>query len=127
MAEKFDVFLWANEVDEIKNNVSCELFLFNKNYTPFKVRYSARNNIYLIYKNMPIAQLVLNAPLLLLGFGVKYLFFVKAGLSKEYLQGIRQGFSICDRENKVKFKWSHMKNYINIQMELWINVIRRFI
>ncbi|MDO4978979.1 MAG: DUF4868 domain-containing protein [Candidatus Saccharibacteria bacterium] len=36
----FDVFLWANEVDEIKNNVSCELFLFNKNYTPFKVRYS---------------------------------------------------------------------------------------
>lgn len=38
--QKFDVFLWANEVDEIKNNVSVELFLFNKNYTPFKVRYS---------------------------------------------------------------------------------------
>ena len=36
----FDVFHWANEVDEIKNNVSVELFLFNKNYTPFKVRYS---------------------------------------------------------------------------------------
>ena len=38
--EKFDVFQWANEVDEIKNNVSVELFLFNKNYTPYKVRYS---------------------------------------------------------------------------------------
>ena len=38
--EKFDVFKWANEVDEIKNNVSVELFLFNKNYTPYKVRYS---------------------------------------------------------------------------------------
>lgn len=36
----FDVFLWVNEIDEIKNNVSVELFLFNKNYTPFKVRYS---------------------------------------------------------------------------------------
>ena len=36
----FDVFLWANEIDEIKNNVSAELFLFNKNYTPFKIRYS---------------------------------------------------------------------------------------
>ena len=36
----FDVFQWANEIDEYKNNVSCELFLFNKNYTPFKVRYS---------------------------------------------------------------------------------------
>lgn len=38
--KNFDVFLWANEVDEIKNNVSVELFLFNKNYTPFKVKYS---------------------------------------------------------------------------------------
>lgn len=38
--EKFDIFLWANEIEEIKNNVSVELFLFNKNYTPFKVRYS---------------------------------------------------------------------------------------
>ncbi len=36
----FDVFHWANEIDEVKNNVSVELFLFNKNYTPFKVRYS---------------------------------------------------------------------------------------
>lgn len=40
MEERFDVFQWANEVDEIKNNVSVELFLFNKNYTPYKVRYS---------------------------------------------------------------------------------------
>ena len=40
MQDKFDVFQWANEVDEIKNNVSVELFLFNKNYTPYKVRYS---------------------------------------------------------------------------------------
>ena len=40
--EPFDVFLWANEVDEVKNNVSAELFLFNKNYTPFKIRYSDR-------------------------------------------------------------------------------------
>ena len=40
MQEKFDVFLWANEIDEVKNNVSAELFLFNKNYTPFKIKYS---------------------------------------------------------------------------------------
>lgn len=40
MENPFDVFLWANEVDEIKNNVSAELFLFNKNYTPFKIKYS---------------------------------------------------------------------------------------
>ncbi len=36
----FDPFQWANTVEEVKNNVSVELFLFNKNYTPYKVRYS---------------------------------------------------------------------------------------
>jgi len=40
--EDFDVFNWANEIDEIKNNVSVELFLFNKNYTPYKVRYDEK-------------------------------------------------------------------------------------
>ena len=39
-SDSFDVFHWANEIDEVKNNVSVELFLFNKNYTPFRVRYS---------------------------------------------------------------------------------------
>lgn len=39
-SSSFDVFHWANEVDEFKNNVSVELFLFNKNYTPYRVRYS---------------------------------------------------------------------------------------
>lgn len=38
--EPFDVFLWANQIDAVKNNVSAELFLFNKNYTPYKIRYS---------------------------------------------------------------------------------------
>ncbi len=36
----FDVFLWANRVDEVKNQVKAELFLFNKNYTPYKVKFN---------------------------------------------------------------------------------------
>ena len=40
--EDFDVFNWASEIDAIKNNVSVELFLFNKNYTPYKVRYDEK-------------------------------------------------------------------------------------
>lgn len=38
--EDFDIFNWANQMEEIKNNVTIELFLINKNYTPYKVRYS---------------------------------------------------------------------------------------
>ncbi len=40
MEEPFDVFLWANEIDEVKNNVSAELFMFDKNHTPYKIKYS---------------------------------------------------------------------------------------
>jgi hypothetical protein len=38
--DKLDIFLWANNVDAIKNDLSVELFLFNKNYTPYKIRFS---------------------------------------------------------------------------------------
>ena len=58
--EKFDVFHWANEVDEIKNNVSVELFLFNKNYTPYKVRYSDNltNSVKALFMNEAIKYII---------------------------------------------------------------------
>jgi len=33
--EPTDIFLWANEADGVKNDLDIELFLFNKNYTPY--------------------------------------------------------------------------------------------
>jgi hypothetical protein len=36
----FDIFLWARNMDEVKNEVKVELFLFNKNYTPYKIRFN---------------------------------------------------------------------------------------
>ena len=44
-------------------------------YNEFKIRYSSRNNIYMLYKNMPAPQIILNFPLLAAGFGAKLLFF----------------------------------------------------
>ena len=32
-----DIFLWANQTDARKNDLDIELFLFNKNYTPFSM------------------------------------------------------------------------------------------
>lgn len=59
----FDVFLWANELDEVKNNVSCELFLFNKNYTPFKIRYSEKltNSVKQMFMGEAIAYVISGA------------------------------------------------------------------
>lgn len=50
-------------------------------YNEFKVTLSSRNNIWIIYKNMPLLQLVLNLPFLLVGFGAKQLFFCKKKLA----------------------------------------------
>ncbi len=45
----------------------------------FKTRYSSRNNVYLIYKNMPLLQIILNLPFLAAGFLIKFLFFAVKG------------------------------------------------
>lgn len=100
-------------------------------YNEFKIRYSSRNNIYLIYKNMPILQIILNLPFLAPGFLIKFLFFASRGYAREYLAGIKNGFSISRNGKKagkkVKFRLSNMKNYAKIQLELWVNLVGRFL
>lgn len=95
-------------------------------YNQFKTRYSSRNNVYLVYKNMPFFQILLNLPFLAAGFMVKFLFFAVKGMGREYLAGIKNGFSISRRDRKVPFTLKHLKNYCRIQLELWRNILRRF-
>lgn len=98
-------------------------------YNEFKVKLSSKNSVYLIYKNMPFAQIILNLPFLVPGFLVKILFFVKKGLGQVYIHGLTEGFKLSasreGRKKKVKFKIENFKNYIKIQIELWINILRR--
>ena len=95
-------------------------------YNHFKTRYSSRNNVYLIYKNMQLLQIILNLPFLIVGFGTKLLFFTLKGFGKEYLAGIKNGFQISKKDRKVPFKFRNLPNYLKIQVELWINIARRF-
>lgn len=39
-----DIFLWANNTDGIKKELDVELFLFNKNYTPYSTNFSSELN-----------------------------------------------------------------------------------
>ncbi len=94
-------------------------------YNQFKTRYSSRNNIYLLYKNMPVLQVILNLPFLVLGFGSKLLFFAAKGMGREYLAGIKNGFQISRREKKVRFSVKRLPYYVKIQLELWVNMVRR--
>ena len=95
-------------------------------YNQFKIRYSSRNNIYLIYKNMPVLQIIINLPFLVMGFGIKILFFALKGFGREYIAGIKNGFQISRKNQKVSFKLRNLPNYLKIQLELWVNIFRRF-
>ncbi len=96
-------------------------------YNQFKIRYSSRNNVYMIYKNMPFVQILLNLPFLAAGFGVKLVFFGTKGYGREYAAGIKNGFSLSRKGRKVTFRWKNLPNYCRIQLELWANLVRRFL
>lgn len=42
--KKTDIFLWANQIDEIKKDLDVEFFLFNKHYTPYSTNFSSDLN-----------------------------------------------------------------------------------
>lgn len=42
--DKFDIFLWANNIDGIKKELVVEFFLFNKHYTPYTTNFNSELN-----------------------------------------------------------------------------------
>ena len=96
-------------------------------YNEFKVRISARNNMYIIMKNMPWPQIIVNLPFLAVGFSIKALFFICTGFGRPYLSGIKRGYLLCREGRKYPYSSRNFKNYVNIQMELWANAFKRFI
>ena len=92
-------------------------------YNTFKVKLAARNNIYIPYKNMPLFQLVINMPFLVLGYLIKYVFFISKGFGKEYREGFIEGLKTLSRVKKVKFKWKNIRYYFYIEWLLIKNTI----
>lgn len=97
-------------------------------YNERKTILSSANNIYVIGKNMPTIQLLLNLPFLFLGFAVKFLFFCKKGMGLLYLKGLTKGFQkLLSGKGKLRiisFQKEHLGSYIAIQWELYLNLIR---
>ncbi len=95
-------------------------------YNEFKIRLSARNNVLVIYKNLPIPQKIINIPFIFLGFLIKYLFFVKKGFGKIYLAGIKEGLNDKSKIRKVHYQNKNFKNYFKIEWKLIVNTIKLF-
>ncbi|WP_099190552.1 glycosyltransferase family 2 protein [Tepidibacter mesophilus] len=96
-------------------------------YNEFKVKLSARNNIYVPYKNIPVLQLIINFPFLILGFLIKYLFFTKKGFGKIYLNGLKEGLTTLNKIEKIKYKNKNFLNYLLIELNLIENTSKYFI
>jgi len=100
-------------------------------YNEFKTKLASANNAYLIGKNMPFLQLLINFPFLLLGFFIKTLFFCRKKMGmlyvRGYFQGIRRCFTEEGRKHKIPFQWRNFWNYCRIQILLYIDTFRVFI
>lgn len=93
-------------------------------YNEFKVKLAARNNVWVVYKNIPIPLKITNFIFLFFGFLFKYLFFLRKGFGSLYLEGIREGLSGRDKITKTKFKSENTVNYLKIEYRLIINTIK---
>lgn len=93
-------------------------------YNEFKVRLAARNNVWVVYKNLPIPQKIVNILFLFLGFLIKYLFFLKKGFGPIYLEGLKEGLKTRNKIKKVEFKSKNWKNYFKIEYELIKNTFK---
>lgn len=95
-------------------------------YNQFKIKLSARNNIYLAYKNMPWPQLVVNLPFLMVGFLLKYLFFIKKGQGRYYRQGVSDGLHNLHIIGKPHYKSENISHYFKIEYLLFRNIFKFF-
>lgn len=100
-------------------------------YNEFKVNLSSANNAYMIGKNMPLLQLLINFPFLLLGFLVKAAFFTLKKMGIVYVRGYGRGIARCftreGRARKVRFHWQNLGNYVRLEWELLRNTLFIFI
>ncbi|MBE6023217.1 MAG: glycosyltransferase family 2 protein [Cellulosilyticum sp.] len=93
-------------------------------YNAFKVRLAARNNVYVPYKNMPLLQLIVNLPALVVGTLVKGLWFLKKGFGKEYRAGLWEGVKSLHKIKKVPYQGKHLKHYLHIEWLLIQNTFK---
>lgn len=93
-------------------------------YNSFKVRLAARNNNYVILKNMPLIQVIINFPFILAGILIKYIFFLKLGFGKEYIDGIKESVKSYKDIEKTKYYNKNLFNYLKIEWDIILNTFR---
>lgn len=87
-------------------------------YSPFKVELSARNSVFLLYKNFPFFLKVLNFLPFLLGFCIKAIYFQKKGYGKAYRKGLITGLRERRTVKQANFRGIPLSRYLQIEARL---------
>lgn len=93
----------------------------------FKVHLSSRNSIYVIYKNMPVFQLLINLPFLLLGSLIKYIHFTRDGYGKDFVRGLGEAFSSLPRIRRTPFSLSRLPHLLYLEWAMFLNTFKAFV
>ena len=91
-------------------------------YNGFKVRLTSRNSIWIIRKNMPVWQRIINLPFFMAGFGIKMVYFAGKGFGKEYVRGLTEGLMPMKGRNRVA---ADLRSCLDIQVRLWKGMLLR--
>ena len=89
-------------------------------HNAFKVKLSSRNNIYLLHKNMNLFWRIVNICPLSLGVLIKYLFFIRKGLGKDYIAGVKEGFALYNKNKDKKVKYAPAVFGRSIIINFWL-------
>ena len=96
-------------------------------YNSFKIKLAARNNLYVVFKNMPLLQLLINVPFIILGHIIKLIFFAKKGYVQDYTNGLKEGIKGIKKISKVKYRSKNVINYVVIEWKMIINTFKYII
>ena len=98
-------------------------------YNPFKLRLTVRNQLYLVYKNMPLWMLIFNRKGLLLGWLIKLAYFARKGMGKEYLKATGEGLRLCreGKERRVDFSKVPLRRQLQMEKKLLSGSVQRFV
>ncbi|MHA7965776.1 glycosyltransferase family 2 protein [Paenibacillus sp. CAU 1782] len=90
-------------------------------YNHFKVNISARNNVLLLYKNLPLLFLLVLLPIFLLGIIIKMMFFLRKGYLKSYLNGFFAGIRLLPEADNRPMKKRELIYYCKIVKMMFIS------
>lgn len=89
-------------------------------HNAFKVELSARNSMYMMKKNMPVWQYILNLPFIVAGIAIKTVYFAKKGIAGAYIRGIYRG--IFGKQIHCRIKTA---TAVRLQVWLFRGIIKR--